>query len=284
MDTVHGLGELRARVRAWRAGGQTVALVPTMGNLHAGHLRLVEVARARGARTVVSVYVNPTQFDRADDFQAYPRTLDQDRALLDGAGADLLFAPDNTQLYPGGLDLAAWVDVGDLATRLEGAHRPGHFRGVATVVGKLLNAVQPDLAVFGEKDFQQLAVIRAMTRELLWPVEIVGVPTVRAPDGLALSSRNGYLTPAERALAPRLYAQLCAAAAQAGRPGADLAAVEAAARAELTTAGFQVDYLCFCDAQLRPPAAGEEDLVVLVAAWLGRARLIDNLSFRRAPV
>lgn len=281
MQTAHAVGELRAQVRAWRAAGQAVALVPTMGNLHAGHLHLVDVARGRGARTVVSVYVNPTQFDRADDFQAYPRTPDDDAALLAGAGADLLFAPDTAQLYPAGLELPAWVDVGDLATRLEGAHRTGHFRGVATVVSKLFNAVQPDLAVFGEKDFQQLAVIRTMTGELLWPIEIVGVPTVRAPDGLALSSRNRYLTPPERALAPRVYAVLRAAAEQACRPGADLAAIEAAGRAELTTAGFQVDYLCFCDAQLRPPAAGEEGLVVLAAAWLGRARLIDNLSFRR---
>ena len=283
MHTVHTVAALREQARAWRAAGQPVALVPTMGNLHAGHLRLVDVARERGARVVVSVYVNPTQFDRADDFAAYPRTLDTDAALLTQAGADLLFAPPTAELYPHGLDLAVWVEVGELGRRLEGAHRPGHFRGMATVVAKLVHAAAPDLAVFGEKDWQQLAIVRAMARELLWPVEIVGVPTVRAPDGLALSSRNGYLNADERALAAQLHAALRRAAQAARDPQADLEAIAATESGALTTAGFQVDYLCFCNAQLRPPEPGEEELVVLAAAWLGRARLIDNLPLRRLP-
>jgi pantoate--beta-alanine ligase len=272
---------LRARVWPWRAAGTPVALVPTMGNLHDGHLKLIEVARARGARTVVSVFVNPTQFDRVDDFTAYPRTLEQDGALAQRAGADALFVPDVTELYPNGTELRLWVDPGPLGGILEGEHRPGHFRGVATVVAKLFNAVQPDLAVFGEKDYQQLTLMRMLARELLWPLEIVGVPTVRAPDGLALSSRNAYLTPAERARAPQLHAALQAAAAGACTPGADLDMLAGRARDMLTTAGFQVDYVCFCDAQCRPPAPEEGDLVVLAAAWLGRARLIDSLPLRR---
>lgn len=280
-DLLTTVAGLRAQVRAWRAAGASVALVPTMGNLHAGHLRLIEVARARGARTVVSVFVNPTQFDRADDFAAYPRTLGQDRALALEAGADALFVPEVAELYAQGTDLPVWVDPGPLGGVLEGAHRPGHFRGVATVVAKLFNAAQPDLAVFGEKDYQQLTLIRATARELLWPVEIVGVPTVRAMDGLALSSRNAHLSPEERARAPQIYAALQAAAAGARARSADLAALEAGARAALTMGGFRVDYVCFCDAQCRPPAPEEGDLVVLAAAWLGRARLIDSLPLRR---
>lgn len=283
METVSTVGALRAALGALRAGGNTIAFVPTMGNLHAGHLRLVEVARQRAVHVVVSIFVNPTQFDRAEDFAAYPRTLAADLAQLACAGVDLVYTPTLEALYPDGPDARAWVDPAHGADTLEGAHRPGHFRGMATVVTKLLNATQPDCAVFGEKDYQQLAIVRAVVRELLLPVEVLGVPTVRAADGLALSSRNQRLSAEERAQAPLLYGALRAAAQAAQRPDADFAAIERTQIAALEGAGFRVDYFSLCDAQLRPPKEGKEALVVLVAAWLGRTRLIDNLPFRRVP-
>ena len=271
---------LRVALQAWRAAGERVALVPTMGNIHEGHLRLVDAARAHGAqRVVVSVFVNPTQFDRADDFARYPRTLAQDARALRGRGADALFAPAVEAMYPGGLDLAAFVEPTHSAGPLEGEFRPGHFRGMATVVTKLLNLVQPDCAVFGEKDYQQLAVVRAVVRELLLPVEIIGVPTVREADGLALSSRNQYLSPAERALAPRLSTALLAAASEGAEPLAPLAQIEAYHTDALNALGFRVEYFQFRNAQLAPPAPGDSQRVVLAAAWLGKARLIDNQPF-----
>ncbi|MEA3220403.1 pantoate--beta-alanine ligase [Immundisolibacter sp.] len=270
---------LRAMLHGWRAAGERVALVPTMGNIHQGHLRLVDAARAQAARVVVSVFVNPTQFDRPDDFDRYPRTLDADAKALAGRGADLLFTPDVETLYPHGLDLAAYVEPTHSAQPLEGEFRPGHFRGMATVVTKLLNLVQPDCAVFGEKDYQQLAVVRAVVRELLLPVEIIGLPTVREADGVAMSSRNQYLTPAERALAPRLYQALQAAAREGAAVDAPLPAIEAYHTAALNDAGFRVEYFRFRNAQLAPPAPADGRRVVLTAAWLGKARLIDNHPF-----
>ncbi|MBC7160811.1 MAG: pantoate--beta-alanine ligase [Immundisolibacter sp.] len=270
---------LRAMLHGWRAAGERVALVPTMGNIHQGHLRLVDAARAQAARVVVSVFVNPTQFDRPDDFDRYPRTLDADAQALAGRGADLLFTPDVETLYPHGLDLAAYVEPTHSAQPLEGEFRPGHFRGMATVVTKLLNLVQPDCAVFGEKDYQQLAVVRAVVRELLLPVEIIGLPTVREADGVAMSSRNQYLTPAERALAPRLYQALQAAAREGAAVDAPLPAIEAYHTAALNDAGFRVEYFRFRNAQLAPPAPADGRRVVLTAAWLGKARLIDNHPF-----
>lgn len=270
---------LRATLRGWRAAGERIALVPTMGNVHEGHLRLVDAARAQAARVVVSVFVNPTQFDRADDFERYPRTLEADAAALAGRGADVLFLPEVSTMYPHGLDLAAYIEPTHSAQPLEGEFRPGHFRGMATVVTKLLNLVQPDCAVFGEKDYQQLVVVRAVVRELLLPVEIVGLPTVREADGVAMSSRNQYLTPAERALAPRLYQALLAAAGEGAAADAPLPAIEAYHTAALNDAGFRVEYFRFRNAQLAPPAPADGRRVVLTAAWLGKARLIDNHPF-----
>lgn len=270
---------LRATVCGWRAAGERVAFVPTMGNIHEGHLRLVDAARARAQRVVVSVFVNPTQFDRPDDFDRYPRTLDADAQALAGRGADVLFTPDVATLYPHGLDLAAYIEPTHSAQPLEGESRPGHFRGMATVVTKLLNLVQPDCAVFGEKDYQQLAVVRAVVRELLLPVEIVGLATVREADGLAMSSRNQYLTPAQRVLAPRLYQALHAAAREGATADAPLSAIEAYHTTALNDAGFRVEYFRFRDAQLAPPAPADGRRVVLTAAWLGKARLIDNHPF-----
>jgi pantoate--beta-alanine ligase len=270
---------LRSVLDAWRAGGERIGFVPTMGNIHEGHLRLVDAARQHATRVVVSVFVNPTQFDRADDFERYPRTLDADAAALAGRGADLLLTPTVDAMYPDGLDLAAYVEPTHSAQPLEGEFRPGHFRGMATVVTKLLNLVQPHCAVFGEKDYQQLAVVRAVVRELLLPVEIIGLPTVREADGLAMSSRNQYLTPAERALAPRLYAALQEAARDGAAPDAPLASVEARQTKVLNDTGFRVEYFQFRNAQLRPPASADGQRVVLAAAWLGKARLIDNQPF-----
>jgi pantoate--beta-alanine ligase len=279
MLRVSDAAALRAQLDAWRAAGERIGFVPTMGNIHEGHLRLVDAARRHATRVVVSVFVNPTQFDRADDFARYPRTLDADAAALAGRGADLLLTPTVDAMYPDGLDLTAYIEPTHSAQPLEGEFRPGHFRGMATVVTKLLNLVQPRCAVFGEKDYQQLAVVRAVVRELLLPVEIIGVPTVREADGLAMSSRNQYLTPAERALAPRLYAALQAAARDGAKPDAPLTAIEAHQTRALNEAGFRVEYFQFRDAQLRPPAPADRQRVVLAAAWLGKARLIDNHPF-----
>ena len=279
MLRVSDAATLREQLDAWRAGGERIGFVPTMGNIHEGHLRLVDAARRHAARVVVSVFVNPTQFDQADDFERYPRTLDADAAALAGCGVDLLLTPTVDVMYPDGLDLAAHIEPTRGAQPLEGEFRPGHFRGMATVVAKLLNLVQPHCAVFGEKDYQQLAVVRAMVRELLLPVEIIGLPTVREADGLAMSSRNQYLTPAERALAPRLHAALQAAAREGAVPDAPLAAIEAHQTNVLNEAGFRVEYFQFRNAQLAPPAPVDRRRVVLAAAWLGKARLIDNQPF-----
>ncbi|MEJ2480970.1 MAG: pantoate--beta-alanine ligase [Acidihalobacter sp.] len=272
--------ELRTIVRGWRSQGERIALVPTMGNLHEGHLSLVDEARRRADRVVVSIFVNPLQFDRPDDLDAYPRTLDADRRALEQRGVHLLFTPEVDLLYPRGMDAVTKISVPGLSEMLEGAARPGHFTGVATVVCKLFNMVQPDVAVFGEKDFQQLLVIRRMTDDLSLPVEVRGVETVREPDGLALSSRNGYLTAAERARAPALYKTLCRARdhLEQGR-AAD--AVEAEGRRELASARLAPDYFSVRRAEdLAAPAPADRDLVVLAAAYLGRARLIDNLRAR----
>lgn len=280
MDLVDQMAELRRRVRGWRREGGRVAFVPTMGNLHRGHLTLVREARTLADITVVSIFVNPLQFGPEEDFPAYPRTLERDRELLAAEGADLLFAPTAEAVYPRGQAEQTRVEVPGLSDILCGVSRPGHFTGVATVVCKLFNMVQPDVAVFGEKDFQQLLVIRRMTDDLSLPVELRGVETVREPDGLALSSRNGYLTAAERARAPALYKTLCRARdhLEQGR-AAD--AVEAEGRRELASARLAPDYFSVRRAEdLAAPAPADRDLVVLAAAYLGRARLIDNLRAR----
>jgi pantoate--beta-alanine ligase len=278
MRKVTTVAEVRAQVRTWRAAGERIVLVPTMGNLHAGHISLLELARQRGDRVVVSIFVNPLQFGPGEDFGRYPRTLEDDMALLAKAGCDLLFAPAVDELYAEGGSQRTLVSVRGLSEILCGAVRPGHFDGVATVVAKFFGVVQPDVAVFGDKDFQQYMVIQLMVRDLAIPVEVVGAPTVRAPDGLALSSRNGYLTADERARAPVIY-QALATAAQALRAGArDYAALETAGLAALRGAGMRPDYFSVRSAaDLSLPDAHCREFVVLAAARLGNARLIDNL-------
>jgi pantoate--beta-alanine ligase len=273
---VHTVAEMRAAVAGWRAAGERVGLVPTMGALHEGHLALVRAARATCRRTIVSIFVNPTQFGPNADFDRYPRDLVGDVATLAAVGADLVFAPDVAEMYPQGFATA--VTVSGLTEGLCGPYRPGHFAGVATVVSKLLNQAAPDAAFFGEKDFQQLQVIRRLARDLDLPVEIVGVPTVREADGLAMSSRNLYLSADERSRAAAIYRVLSAAARDlaAGENAAD---VIARGKAELARAGFApIDYLEIVDAAtLKPIPRGAAGARVAVAAWLGRTRLIDNV-------
>lgn len=280
MQTVHDAGALRAVVRGWRAAGQTVGFVPTMGNLHAGHFALVRLARARADRVVASVFVNPTQFGPNEDFSRYPRTLVQDQVGLAEHDCDLLFAPDVATMYPYGAEHTVRLSVPQITETLEGAHRPGHFDGVATVVCKLFNLVQPDLAVFGQKDFQQLKVIERMVRDLALPVKVIAAPTQRAADGLALSSRNQYLSDAERALAPRIHQVLVQMRDMLGK-GHVPRVLEQAAAGQLERAGFVPDYVAIRRADdLAEPAAGEcTGLVGLIAARLGSTRLIDNLLF-----
>ena len=280
MQTVHDAGALRAAIRGWRAAGQTVGFVPTMGNLHAGHFSLVRLARARADRVVASVFVNPTQFGPNEDFARYPRTLVQDQAGLAEHQCDLLFAPDVATMYPYGPEHTVRLSVPQITETLEGAHRPGHFDGVATVVCKLFNLVQPDLAVFGQKDFQQLKVIERMVRDLGLPVKVIAAPTQRAEDGLALSSRNQYLGEAERALAPRIHQVLVQMRDMLAKGHAPRV-LEQAGAGQLERAGFAPDYVAIRRAEdLAEPAAGERSgLVGLVAARLGSTRLIDNLLF-----
>jgi pantoate--beta-alanine ligase len=278
MEVVTTVAGVRERVRQWRESGARVALVPTMGNLHAGHSSLLELARARADRVVASVFVNPLQFGPAEDFAAYPRTLDDDQRVLAEAHCDLLFAPEVSQMYPEDGSQPTVVTVRGLSGILCGQFRPGHFEGVATVVTKLFNIVAPDVAVFGEKDYQQFVIIRRMTSDLQLPVEVVGAPTVRDADGLALSSRNRYLSPQERATAPAIHRALQAAVQRLAAGERDFAAVEAEGWQALAKAGFRPDYFSVCDAaELQPPDGRSRELVVLTAVRLPRARLIDNL-------
>jgi pantoate--beta-alanine ligase len=267
---------LAARHRDVRVG-----LVPTMGNLHQGHLALVAESLAACDLTVVSVFVNPMQFGPNEDFEAYPRTFQEDAALLVRSGVDILFAPTEQEMYPRGRNGHTTVSVPRLANILCGAHRPGHFDGVATVVLKLFNIVRPDRAFFGEKDFQQLTLIRTFCAELDLPIEITGVPIVRAPDGLALSSRNRYLGSDERAKAPSIYQMLNHVASELAGGNRDYATLERTATTRLGGAGFNVDYVSIRSAlTLDTPAANDTELVVLAAARIGRTRLIDNLRVR----
>lgn len=274
--------ELRARISSWRRAGERIAFVPTMGNLHAGHASLVGKAAELGARVIVSIFVNPLQFGPNEDFAAYPRTPDEDRRRLESLAVDLLFAPEVADIYPRGRQVSARVHVPGIEDILCGAFRPGHFMGVATVVTKLLNLVQPDVAVFGEKDYQQLLIIRRAATDLCMPVEIVGAPTMREPDGLAMSSRNRYLTAKERCVAPCIYAELERARVAIESGASDLATIESRGALALRKAGFRPDYFSIRDAAtLDVPAAATEDLVILTAARIGRARLIDNVRARR---
>lgn len=278
MQTLARPNELRDRVLQWRRNGERIAFVPTMGNLHAGHGSLVGAACALADRVIVSVFVNPLQFGPNEDFAAYPRTPDEDRRLLESLQVDLLFVPEVEDIYPRGQETTARIHVPGLEDILCGGFRPGHFMGVATVVAKLLNIVQPDVALFGEKDYQQLMIIRRTATDLCMPVEIVGVPTTREHDGLAMSSRNRYLTAEQRTLAPKIFAELERARVAVESGIGDFAELERGGFDTLRQAGFRPDYFSIRDAAtLDPPGPESGDLVVLTAARIGRARLIDNV-------
>ena len=282
MNTVNSVQALRAAVAQARKDGKRIAFVPTMGNLHSGHTTLVTRAAEHADFVVASIFVNPLQFGANEDLASYPRTLTADQEKLQQSGCHLLFTPGVDEMYPNGMSEQTRVSVPLVSEGLCGASRPGHFEGVATVVSKLFNMVQPDVAVFGEKDFQQLAVIRAMVRDLNMPIQIIGEPTVRAADGLALSSRNGYLSDEQRAAAPALYRVLrsIADALQAG--DTQFTALLDSGRNDLAAAGFRVDYLEIREAtSLRPATEADSDVVVIAAAFLGKTRLIDNLHLKR---
>lgn len=279
MLIIETLPLLRQHIRRLRHEGKRVALVPTMGNLHDGHMTLVEEAKTRADVVVVSIFVNPMQFDRAEDLARYPRTLQEDCEKLNKRKVDFVFAPSATEIYPQGLESQTFVDVPGLSTMLEGASRPGHFRGVSTIVSKLFNLIQPDIACFGEKDFQQLALIRKMVADLGYDIEIVGVPIIRAKDGLALSSRNGYLTAEQRKIAPGLYKVMSSIGEKLRAGERDQDEMIAIAAQELNEKGFRADDIQIRDADtLLELTENSKRAVILVAAWLGQARLIDNQS------
>ena len=279
IETITELDALRARVNGWKREGLRVGFVPTMGNLHAGHYSLVMLARQYADRVVSSVFVNPTQFGPNEDFTRYPRTPEADTTGLEGAGCDVLWLPTVESMYPFGVELAARINVPGVSSVLEGAHRPGHFDGVCTVVTRLFNQVQPDVAAFGKKDFQQLAVIRQMVTDLAFPIEILGGSIVRESDGLAMSSRNQYLSADERPVAAEIRKTLLAMRS-AVASGQTRLEVEAEASRRLAAAGFAVDYAAVRRPDLSEPEDGEKSArVALIAAKLGRTRLIDNLEF-----
>ncbi|QTF92582.1 pantoate--beta-alanine ligase [Halomonas sp. BM-2019] len=277
MRTLREIPALREALADVRRRGERIALVPTMGNLHDGHLALVGAARERAEVVIATIFVNPLQFGAGEDLDAYPRTLEADQASLEAAGCDLLFAPEVATVYPRPLADQTRIVVPGVTEGLCGAARPGHFDGVSTIVGMLFNLVQPDLACFGEKDYQQLAVIRRLVADLHFPIEILGVPIVRAEDGLALSSRNGYLSAEERAKAPRLYRTLCELR-DTLEGGGDIQTTLAEGSRRLHDAGFVPDYLELRAADLAPVTAATREAVLLVAARLGSTRLIDNLT------
>ncbi|MDZ4032821.1 pantoate--beta-alanine ligase [Kluyvera ascorbata] len=279
MLIIETLPLLRQHIRRLRQEGKRVALVPTMGNLHDGHMTLVEEAKTRADVVVVSIFVNPMQFDRVEDLARYPRTLQEDCEKLNKRKVDFVFAPADKEIYPQGLEGQTFVDVPGLSTMLEGASRPGHFRGVSTIVSKLFNLIQPDIACFGEKDFQQLALIRKMVADLGYDIEIVGVPIIRAKDGLALSSRNGYLTADQRKIAPGLYKVMSRMAEKLKAGERDQGEMIAIAEQELNEKGFRADDIQIRDADtLLDLTDSSKRAVILMAAWLGQARLIDNQS------
>lgn len=268
---------LRQHIRRLRLEGKRIALVPTMGNLHDGHMKLIDEAKDRADVVVTSIFVNPMQFDRPDDLARYPRTLQEDCEKLNKRKADYVFAPAVEEIYPQGLEGQTYVDVPGLSTMLEGASRPGHFRGVSTIVSKLFNLVQPDIACFGEKDFQQLALIRKMVADMDYDIEIIGVPIMRAKDGLALSSRNGYLTAEQRKIAPGLFKVMSSIGEKLQAGERDLDEMIAIAAQELNEKGFRADDIQIRDADtLLELTENSKRAVILMAAWLGQARLIDN--------
>ncbi|WP_341707325.1 pantoate--beta-alanine ligase [Halopseudomonas sp.] len=283
MNTLHTIAQVRAAVSRARQEGKRIGMVPTMGNLHAGHIALVEKALQRTDYVVVSIFVNPMQFGPGEDLDSYPRTLAEDQEKLLDVGAHLVFAPNASEMYPEGMDGHTRVSVPVVSEGLCGGSRPGHFEGVATVVSKLLNIVGPDIAVFGQKDYQQLAVIRKMAQDLCLPVQIMGHPTIRAEDGLALSSRNGYLSAEQRAIAPVLQQTLQQIAAEVQSGRCDYAQIINEASQRLSDVGMRPDYLDLRDAgNLAQVDDQTSELVVLAAAYLGTTRLIDNLEFSRS--
>lgn len=279
MKILNSIATLRAQISACRQNGERIAFVPTMGNLHNGHLKLVDVAKSHADRVIVSIFVNPMQFGKNEDLDSYPRTLEADCAGLTAHGADAVFTPTPDMMYPRGLDVQTFVEVPLLGDLHCGASRAGHFRGVSTIVCKLFNLVQPDIACFGQKDYQQLAIIRQMVADLSLPIEIIGVPTERAENGLALSSRNGYLTPQQLATAPKLYQLLQQLRTQILAGNHDYRSLELQTKQQLSAAGFTPDYIDISDqTDLTLATGAEQAKVILAAAWLGNTRLIDNLE------
>ena len=274
---VHDITELRSQIGAWRRAGERIAFVPTMGSLHAGHMSLVKDAQAKAERVVVSVFVNPLQFSAGEDFSRYPRSLEQDCVKLEQHGVDLVFAPDEQSVYPQGREQLTQVVVPGLSKLFCGEYRPGHFEGVTTVVCLLFNLVQPDVAVFGLKDYQQITIIRRMVKELHMPVEIVGSETLREPAGLAMSSRNAFLSDLEREQALAIYHNLCIAADRLRAGERDFNAIEKSALIELEQAGLQPQFFQVRDTNLNEPASTTRQFVIVVAAKLGDTRLIDNI-------
>ena len=281
MEIVTSIAAIREHVRAWRREGQRIAFVPTMGNLHAGHMSLIEAARRHGDRFVASIFVNPMQFGPNEDFAHYPRTPTNDERMLAEAGCDVMFMPDVAEIYPNGAGRSTRVEVPELSGILCGEFRPGHFDGVSTIVATLFHIVGPEVAVFGEKDYQQLTIIRKMVADLRIPVKIVGAPTVRDSDGLAMSSRNQYLNPQERGIAPTIYKTLQSAAQRLQAGERDFLDIERFGIRALERAGFKPDYFAIRQAaDLSKPAPDATELVVLTAARLGKARLIDNIQVK----
>jgi pantoate--beta-alanine ligase len=280
MNTVESIKDLREQVKSWRMQGLTIAFVPTMGNLHDGHLALVKAAHRHADKVIASIFVNPMQFGLSEDIDNYPRTLAQDKESLMKVNTDLLFTPTADIIYPKGVGENSYVEVPNISELYCGASRPGHFRGVATVVCKLFNLVQPDVACFGSKDYQQLQVIQTMVEDLSMPVEIIPVDIIREKSGLAMSSRNGYLTPEELAIAPTLYQTLqwLNAELRKSNQPRDYAALIMQASEKIDKAGLKTDYINLCHAQtLAPATPNDKNIVILAAAYLGKARLIDNM-------
>ena len=281
MQTLNQVTYLRAAIRAEKEQGKRIALVPTMGNLHAGHLALIKRAHEIADVVIASIFVNPMQFGAGEDFDNYPRTLTEDLAKLEAENTHYLFTPDNKEIYPNGIEAHTKVNNAALGTNLEGHSRPTHFEGVCTVVSKLFNLVQPDMAIFGEKDYQQLAIIRRMTEDLCMPIDIVGVPTVRETSGLAMSSRNGYLTDTQRNQAKAIYTELQSVKKQILSGSTSYNALCIEAKTELLAAGLEPDYFDICDAKTLTPIrenAHSDNIVVLSAAFAGKTRLLDNIS------
>ncbi|KZN66039.1 pantoate--beta-alanine ligase [Pseudoalteromonas luteoviolacea CPMOR-1] len=279
MQSITEIKSLRSQIKAWRQQDLSIAFVPTMGNLHQGHFSLVEKAKTLADKVVVSIFVNPMQFGKNEDLNSYPRTLVQDKQGLAELGTDIVFTPSVETIYPNGLAAQSFVDVPGVSEGYCGGSRTGHFRGVATVVTKLFNLVQPDFACFGEKDYQQLQVIKTMVHDLSMPIEIIGVPTQREVSGLAMSSRNGYLSEQEKDVAKVLYQVLSKTARALESGERDFSTLEAQAKAELEKAGLKPDYFSVAHRfTLQPPTPSDKDFVILAAAFLGSVRLIDNMQ------